>query len=73
MANRERWTVTAATDADIEVEGNRGSRRLPFAYVMKNVELAYATTVHGAQGQTVEEAHLLLGQNPPAPQPPMSE
>ena len=27
----------------------------------QHVELAYATTVHGAQGETVDQAHLLVG------------
>ena len=27
-----------------------------------HVELAYATTIHGAQGETVDHAHLLLGE-----------
>ena len=29
----------------------------------EHVELAYATTVHGAQGETVEAAHLLVGES----------
>ncbi len=28
----------------------------------EHVELAYATTVHGAQGETVDRAHLLVGE-----------
>ena len=28
----------------------------------EHVELAYATTVHGAQGETVDHAHLLVGE-----------
>ena len=28
----------------------------------EHVELAYATTVHGAQGETVDQAHLLVGE-----------
>jgi exodeoxyribonuclease V alpha subunit len=31
-------------------------------YVREHVELAYATTIHGAQGETVDHAHLLLGE-----------
>jgi hypothetical protein len=31
-------------------------------YVRRHVELAYATTVHGAQGETVDQAHLLIGE-----------
>ena len=28
----------------------------------EHVELAYATTIHGAQGETVDRAHLLVGE-----------
>ncbi|GAC1600211.1 MAG: hypothetical protein NVS3B21_27210 [Acidimicrobiales bacterium] len=44
----------------LDVEGPNGSRRLPFAYVKECVDLAYVTTVHGAQGMTVPEAHLVV-------------
>ncbi|MEO6510231.1 MAG: AAA family ATPase, partial [Nocardioides sp.] len=33
---------------------------LPSYYVEFNVELAYATTAYGAQGQTTHEAHVLI-------------
>ncbi len=33
------------------------------AYVREHVELAYATTVHGAQGETTHTGHLLLGEH----------
>ena len=36
--------------------------RCPPTYVREHVELAYATTVHGAQGETVDHAHLLVGE-----------
>ena len=39
-----------------------GDRTLPADYVHEHVELAYATTVHGAQGETVDRAHLLIGE-----------
>ena len=39
-----------------------GPRALPATYVREHVELAYATTVHGAQGETVPTAHLLVGE-----------
>ncbi|HEU4568563.1 MAG TPA: hypothetical protein VFR99_11055, partial [Marmoricola sp.] len=70
VANRETWTVTAiATDGGLTVTGGRepgrvrGRRELSAAYVREHVELAYATTVYGAQGETVRSAHLLLGEN----------
>ncbi|KRE60041.1 hypothetical protein ASG78_15050 [Nostocoides sp. Soil756] len=61
VANRDRWAVTAVeTDGSLTVHGRRGTRHLPADYVQDHLELAYATTVHGAQGDTVPEAHFLL-------------
>ncbi|MGY1914192.1 MobF family relaxase [Blastococcus sp. HT6-30] len=40
-----------------------GSRVLPVDYVTAHVELAYATTAHGAQGDTVTAAHLAIGEH----------
>lgn len=45
------------------MSGRRGERLLPSAYVLSHVELAYATTVCGAQGETVGRAHLLAGEH----------
>ena len=44
------------------MHGRAGDRALPATYVREHVELAYATTVHGAQGETVPTAHLLVGE-----------
>ena len=44
------------------MRGRGGERTLPATYVREHVELAYATTVHGAQGETVDQAHLLIGE-----------
>ncbi|PWN02840.1 AAA family ATPase [Nocardioides silvaticus] len=64
VANRDTWTVTGAgADGTLTVRGRGGDRILPPAYVRAHVELAYATTVHGAQGETVDHAHLLLGES----------
>ncbi len=41
---------------------SRGERTLPAAYVQRHVELAYARTVYGAQGETVDQAHFVLGE-----------
>ncbi|WP_104526902.1 MobF family relaxase [Blastococcus saxobsidens] len=41
----------------------RDSRVLPAAYVTAHVELAYATTVHGVQGETVTAAHVVVGEH----------
>jgi hypothetical protein len=67
VANRQTWTVTAIAEngslvlhADGRAQG-RG-REIPAEYATRFVELAYATTVHGAQGDTVDHAHVLIGQ-----------
>jgi len=63
VANRDCWTVTAlGSDGALQVHGRGGDRLLPAPYVRAHVELAYATTVHGAQGETVRTAHLLVGE-----------
>ena len=38
-------------------------RTLPAGYVREHVELAYATTVYGAQGETTRTGHLVLGEH----------
>ncbi len=64
VANRDTWTVTATRpDGALHVRSPAGERVLPAAYVVTNVELAYATTGHGAQGLTVDHAHLLLDEH----------
>ncbi|MEJ7796374.1 MAG: MobF family relaxase [Nocardioides sp.] len=63
VANRDQWTVTGINDnGDLTIDGRRGPRTLPAAYARAHVELAYATTVHGAQGDTVDHAHLVIGE-----------
>ncbi|WP_426246551.1 MobF family relaxase [Nocardioides sp. LHG3406-4] len=63
VANRDCWTVTGIDDdGTLHVRGRPGSRVLPAPYARKHVELAYATTVHGAQGETVSTCHLLVGE-----------
>ncbi|MEJ7796497.1 MAG: AAA family ATPase, partial [Nocardioides sp.] len=62
IANRDQWTITAINhDGDLTLHGRRGARTVPSDYARAHVELAYATTVHGAQGETVDTAHVLLG------------
>lgn len=63
VANRDRWTVTG-TDrhGNLQIRGDRGTRTLPRNYAQAHVELAYATTVHGAQGDTVDHAHFALNE-----------
>lgn len=72
VANREVWTVTAVhprsggeshgdAGGGLTVTGAAGTRHLPAAYVREHVELAYVTTVYGAQGETVPTCHVVIG------------
>jgi len=66
VANRDTWTVTAiAHNGSLTVHGpgRAGVRVLPAGYVREQVELAYATTVYGAQGETTQVGHLLMGEH----------
>nr|WP_239523975.1 MobF family relaxase [Geodermatophilus normandii] len=77
VANRDTWTVTAvgrrggllvtagtATGdvprGDVTPAGAR-VRVLPADYVTQHVELAYASTAYGVQGDTVSAAHVVIG------------
>jgi exodeoxyribonuclease V alpha subunit len=62
VANRDTWVVAGiGDDGSLVVSGRAGQRELPAAYVNEHVELAFATTVYGAQGDTVDSAHLVIG------------
>ncbi len=64
VANRDTWTVTAvAAEGGLSVAGSAGPRTLTAAYVAGHVELAYASTVHGVQGDTAHAGHLLLDEH----------
>lgn len=64
LANRDTWTVTAIRDdGTLRIDGRRGTRDLPPQYAGLSVELAYASTVYGAQGDTTRAAHLSLGEH----------
>ncbi len=67
VANRDTWTITGIdSDGTLTLHnGNarNGSRSVPATYAHEHVELAYATTVHGAQGETTHSGHLLLGEH----------
>lgn len=61
--NGDRWTIAGLDDAGnlaVEHVDNGARATLPAAYVAQSVELGYASTVHRAQGMTVDHAHLLL-------------
>ncbi|WP_336031980.1 MobF family relaxase [Geodermatophilus sp. FMUSA9-8] len=54
--------VTPAVTPAVPPAGE-GARVLPADYVTAHVELAYATTAHGTQGDTVTAAHLVVGED----------
>jgi exodeoxyribonuclease V alpha subunit len=61
VANRQTWTVTGVRgDGGLVLHGHGRDREVPAEYATRFVELAYATTVHGAQGDTVGAAHVLI-------------
>lgn len=63
VANRDTWTVAGVgDDGSLLITGRAGRRTLPASYVHEHVELAFATTTYGAQGATVDYAHLALGE-----------
>jgi exodeoxyribonuclease V alpha subunit len=62
VANRQTWTVAGIRDdGSLILHGHGRDRQLPAEYATRFVELAYATTVHGAQGETVHRAHVAIG------------
>jgi hypothetical protein len=64
VANRQTWTVTAiGQDGSLTLHGHGRDREVPAGYAARFVELAYATTVHGAQGDTVNAAHVIVGEH----------
>jgi conjugative relaxase-like TrwC/TraI family protein len=64
VANRDTWTVTGVhRDGSVTVTGERGERVLPADYVRQHLELGYASTVHGVQGETAATAHLAVGEH----------
>jgi len=64
VANRDTWTVTGLRDdGTMHLVGEAGTRELPPRYAVQHVELAYASTAYGAQGQTTRTAHLALGEH----------
>ena len=66
VSNRDTWTITAVgADGSLTLRGPRATelRSIPAAYAREHVELAYATTVYGAQGETTHIGHLMLGEH----------
>jgi conjugative relaxase-like TrwC/TraI family protein len=63
VKNGDRWTVTTHhPDGALTVQHQRhqGMVTLPADYVADHVELAYATTAHRLQGDTVDTAHPII-------------
>lgn len=63
VKNGDRWTIHHVGDhGDLTVSHNRLGIRivLPAAYVREHVDLGYATTVHTAQGTTVDTCHAVV-------------
>jgi len=64
VANRDTWTVTGVRDdGGMHLVGTAGRRELPLRYAVQYVELAYASTAYGAQGETTRTAHLALSEH----------
>ncbi len=64
VANRDTWTVTGLRDnGTMHLVGVVGTREVPYWYAVQDIELAYASTVYGAQGETTRAAHLVLGEH----------
>uniref|UniRef100_UPI0025989179 MobF family relaxase n=1 Tax=uncultured Ornithinimicrobium sp. TaxID=259307 RepID=UPI0025989179 len=68
VKNGDRWHVLAVRqDGGVLVERQADRRRsrlgrltLPVEYVAEHVQLGYASTIHGAQGATVDTTHTVL-------------
>lgn len=62
VANRAVYTVLGLNEhGALRVRGARGEvAHLPRSYVEEHLTLAYASTVHAAQGRTVDTSHALL-------------
>ncbi|MCZ2807553.1 relaxase domain-containing protein [Modestobacter sp. VKM Ac-2983] len=59
-------TPTRAVPADVTpgvTPAGAGERVLPAGYVTAHVELAYASTAYGVQGDTVTTAHVVIGEH----------
>jgi exodeoxyribonuclease V alpha subunit len=62
VTNRRTWTVTGiGENGSLTLHSHGRDREIPPEYARRFVELAYATTVHGAQGSTVRNAHVAIG------------
>ncbi|GAA2522643.1 MobF family relaxase [Pilimelia columellifera] len=63
VRNGSAWTVVERHNngsLTVRAQHGNGTVRLPADYVANHVELMYATTVHRAQGDTVDTTHALI-------------
>jgi conjugative relaxase-like TrwC/TraI family protein len=61
VKNRVTWIVTSiGDDGSLTVSGTDGTITLQPEYVGRHVELAYAETIHAAQGRTVDRSILVV-------------
>ncbi|MDN5745096.1 MAG: hypothetical protein L0H31_08240 [Nocardioidaceae bacterium] len=63
LLRRGEVVIHASADGSLTVQGEAGQRVLPSSYVRAHVELAYATTAYGAQGNTVPISHVAVGEH----------
>jgi len=63
VANRDLWTVAEVNAGGVRLRGRVGQRDVTASYAREHLELAYATTVHGCQGETVGAAVMVVGEN----------
>ncbi len=71
VRNGDRWTVLAGTRDELHLEHrDTGDRQAITAEYVRagHVSVDYASTIHRAQGATVDEAHLLLSDHTDAKQ-----
>jgi conjugative relaxase-like TrwC/TraI family protein len=63
LINRQTYRVTEVLpDGGLKVENSKGvALTVPATYVDRHLSLAYASTVHAAQGRTVDTAHGVIG------------
>ncbi len=63
VRNGDRWTVVSGNRKGLVVANQAGETvRLPAWYVREAVEIGYASTIHRAQGATVDVAHVLVSE-----------
>lgn len=64
IANRQLWNITGICDETLTLRDDHGRvREVPTWYAQSRVELAYATTVYGAQGETTNAGRLVVGES----------